>query len=140
MLAIIYQLIGPDKVGGWARSAVGALLLLVIVKWPGLGAILNPDTQTAIAGLVATIAVGLWSQLSKSDNAKVAMVDELAKDPVSPVKGVVLEPTNAGLKMAQAVNGTTASAPGNTTAIAGTVAAQSISKGQSLSPTGGKIP
>ena len=73
MLGILSKLIDADKLGGWVRAAVAAIIAVVIGKWPGLQGILTPDFQAAIGVFVAGIIVGLWSQLTKSDTAKVTM-------------------------------------------------------------------
>jgi hypothetical protein len=125
MLPILANLIGPDKLGGWVRSGVASLLAIVIAKWPGLSAVIDPSTQAAIGVVAAGIVVGAWQQLSKSDAGKVGMVDALAKDPTSAVKGVVVEPTQAGRDLVQAN-------PGKTVAVAGSYDANVIAS----KPTG----
>jgi hypothetical protein len=121
MFQILANLIGPDKLGGWVRSGVAALLAMVIAKFPGIEGVLDPATQAAIGVVVSGIVVGIWSQLTKSDAGKVAMVDALAKDPTSPVRGTILDNNTAGREMA-------ASLPGQTTAVAGTVSAKAIAQ------------
>lgn len=119
MLALLSTIIGPDKIGGWVRSGVAALLGILIAKWPLLSQVLDPATQSAIGFAAAGIVVGLWSQVTKTEAAKVAMVDALAKDPESPVKGVVVESTLAGRDL-KAAN------PGGAVVLAGTHDAQVI--------------
>lgn len=73
ILPLLSKFIDADKLGGWVRAGVGALIAAVIAKWPGLSSILDPSTQAAIGVAVSGIVVGIWSQLVKSDAAKVQM-------------------------------------------------------------------
>jgi len=59
------------------------------------------------------------SLLSHTQKGSVAVVDAMAKDPASPVKGVVAKDTVAGRNMADAM-------PGDTTMPAGTLGATQI--------------
>ena len=94
------QFIDASKVGGWARAGVAALLGIAIAKWPALSAVLDPTTQAALGLAVSGVVVGVWSQLTKTDAAKVAAVDALPK---SQVLGVVtaLTATDGVLAAAQ---------------------------------------
>jgi len=121
IMDILASIINADKLGGWVRAAVASLLGVFIAKWPLLGTILDPATQAALGTVAAAIVVGIWSQLTKSPAAKVAMVDALAKDPESPVKGVILESTIAGQAMARSL-------PGKTTVVAGTFDASTLAR------------
>lgn len=67
------KLIDADKLGGWVRSFVASILATVVAKNPVLSAYLDPVTQASIAAAVAGVVVGAWSQLTKSDAAKVQM-------------------------------------------------------------------
>lgn len=77
MLEILAKFIDADKLGGWVRAGVAALLGLLIAKIPIVGTIVGPDLQEAVGVLVAGLVVGIWSQLTKSDAAKVAMAAEV---------------------------------------------------------------
>lgn len=70
-LGFLAQIIGPDKIGGWVRSGVGVAFVAAVAKWPILGSYIDPSTQTQLAAVVATLVVGVWQQLTKTDNAKV---------------------------------------------------------------------
>ncbi len=83
MLALLSKLIDADKIGGWARAGVASLLAIVIAKFPGLSGILDPATQTAIGVVVSGIVVGIWSQLVKSDAAKIQMAAEVPSSPAA---------------------------------------------------------
>jgi ATP-dependent exoDNAse (exonuclease V) beta subunit len=63
----------------------------------------------------------VWSMITHTDKNAVAVVDTLAKQPDSPVKAVLMEPTPAGQAMA-------ASIPGNTTVVAGSTPAINMAK------------
>jgi len=72
-----------------------------------------------IAGPAGVLGGYVWSWWVNRPAALVASVDAMAKDPNSPVKGVVLENTIAGRDMAKEM-------PGTTTAVAGSVDAKAI--------------
>lgn len=83
LIQTISQFVGPDKLGGWIRAAVAAAFVAIIAKWPPFGVYVDSGTQTQIAAALATIGVGIWSQLMKSDKAKV----EMAAAVVDPTTG-----------------------------------------------------
>ena len=89
-LSFLTQFFDASKVGGYARSGVAALLGIAIAKWPALATVLDPTTQAALGLAVSGAVVGIWSQLTKTDAAKVAAVNALPKDQVL---GVVVAPT-----------------------------------------------
>ena len=99
-LSFLTQFFDASKVGGYARSGVAALLGIAIAKWPALSVVLDPTTQAALGLAVSGVVVGVWSQLTKTDAAKVAAVDALPK---SQVLGVVtaLTATDGVLAAAQ---------------------------------------
>lgn len=80
--------------------------------------ILNNET---VISLIASAVVFVWGYFTHTDKNAVAVVDAMAKNPVSPVKAVVTEPTVAGRKLAEAM-------PGATTVVAGTQAAVTLAK------------
>lgn len=69
--SLLTQFVDANKLGGWVRALVGAGFVAAIAKWPVLGTYVDPGTQVQIAAAVATIVIGLWSQLTKTDKAKV---------------------------------------------------------------------
>lgn len=69
-LSFLTQFVDANKIGGWVRAGVAAILVAIVAKYPPLGNVLDPSVQTQLAVLIATVAVGLWSQLTKSDAAK----------------------------------------------------------------------
>src|ERR1017187_7858282 len=73
-LSFLTQFFDASKVGGYARSGVAALLGIAIAKWPALGTVLDPTTQAALGLAVSGAVVGIWSQLTKTDAAKIAAV------------------------------------------------------------------
>ena len=95
------QFIDASKVGGWARAGAASLLAIAIGKWPGLSAYLDPATQAAFGVVVSGVAVGVWSQLTKTDAAKIAAVNALPKDQVV---GVVVATTASNGVLAAAQN------------------------------------
>jgi hypothetical protein len=71
------KLVDADKLGGWVRAGAASLLATVVAKNPTLSAYLDPVTQAAIATALSGVAVGAWSQLTKTDAAKVQMAAEV---------------------------------------------------------------
>ncbi len=63
-----------DKIGGWVRAGVAAAFVAAIAKWPILGTWVDPAVQTQVAAALAALAVGAWSHLTKTDEAKIAAV------------------------------------------------------------------
>lgn len=87
-LSFLSQFIDANKLGGWVRAGVASLLAVAIGKFPGLSTYLDPSTQTALGVVAAGIVVGVWSQLTKTDSAKLAAVEampEVKKIQVSPI-------------------------------------------------------
>jgi hypothetical protein len=95
MWEILAKLIDADKLGGWVRAGVAALLAIIIGRWPVVGSLVGSELQTAVGVLASGIVVGIWSQLTKSDAAKVAMAAN-----VDAVKKI--EVTDPALKQASA--------------------------------------
>lgn len=100
-LTFLTQFVDASKVGGWARAGVAALLGIAISKWPALSTVLDPTTQAALGLAVSGAVVGLWSQLTKTDAAKVAAVEALPKDQII---GVVVAKTATDGVLAAAQN------------------------------------
>jgi hypothetical protein len=100
-LTFLTQFFDASKVGGYARSATAALLGIAIAKWPALGTVLDPTTQAALGLAVSGAVVGIWSQLTKTDAAKIAAVNALPKDQVV---GVVVAKTASNGVLAAAQN------------------------------------
>ena len=82
-------------------------------------------TSEVVVGFLTTgISAGIalvWSLITHTEKNSIAVVDTLAKQPDSPVKGVLMEPTPAGQAIAAAI-------PGNTTAVAGSPAAVTLAR------------
>ena len=100
-LSMLTQFFDASKVGGYARSGVAALLGIAIAKWPALGTVLDPTTQAALGLAVSGVVVGVWSQLTKTDAAKIAAVNAMPKDQVV---GVVIAKTASNGVLAAAQN------------------------------------
>jgi hypothetical protein len=79
-------------------------------------ALLNSEMFTSAA--VAAVPL-IWGLFTHTQSNAVAVVDAIAKDPASPVKGVVVENTAAGRDLAKEM-------PGSTTVVAGTFDAKQI--------------
>jgi hypothetical protein len=80
--------------------------------------VLNSPTTVSI---IASVIAGVWGLFVHTQQNAVAVVDTIAKQPDSPVKAVVTEPTVAGRALADSI-------PGNTTVVAGSIAASTLAK------------
>lgn len=74
----------------------------------------SASTLEMIGGIVISLAPLIWGMFTHTQTNAVAVVDTIAKQPDSPVKAVITEPTAAGRELADAM-------PGSTTVVAGTV-------------------
>lgn len=72
-------------------------------------AILNSET---FLGLAVAVAGGVWGLFVHKQSNAVAIVAAMKKDPESPVKGVVVEPTEAGRKLVKEIDGSAVVAAG----------------------------
>ncbi len=95
----------------WLTGLAGVVLGWFASKgWineASISAILNSPVVVAVLGMAAT---AVWSWFSNTDKALVAKVDALAKDPTSPVKGVIVTNSAAGHEL---TSGTTVVAAGS---------------------------
>ncbi len=92
------QLVDANKLGGWTRAIVAALLSVAISKWPTLSPYMTPEVQLALGILVSSGVVGIWSTLTKTDAAKLKQVEAMPE-----VKQIVVDssaPTTAAAKAA----------------------------------------
>jgi len=102
---MLSQFVDANKIGGWVRAGVAAIITVAIGRWPWLGKFLDPVTQQAIGVAVAGVAVGIWSQLTKTPEAKIAAVVDLAKDSASPVQGIITTNSPEGRGLAASIPG-----------------------------------
>ena len=67
---VVLAFISPDKVGGWVRAAVAALLTMLVAKFalklPIVAEIVTPDMVDAIAVAAGTAVAGIFSQIAKA--------------------------------------------------------------------------
>jgi hypothetical protein len=82
---------------------------------------MSDSTLTLISGAIISLIPLAWSMLTHTQTNAVAVVDTLAKEPDTGVKAVIADSTAAGKALAVAM-------PGNTTVVAGTVAAAEVAK------------
>lgn len=78
-------------------------------------------SNEAVIGGLGAAGVLVWGMLTHTQANAVAVVDTIAKDPASPVKGVVMANTEEGRELA-------AELPGATTVVAGTADAAAVAK------------
>jgi hypothetical protein len=114
-----------------ASRWVLTLLAGLVAGWVSKSGFISADqvtsffTSDVVVGFLTTgITAGItlvWSLITHTEKNSVAVVDTLAKQPDSPVKGVLMEPTPAGQAMAAAI-------PGNTTVVAGSSPAIAMAK------------
>jgi len=64
MWDVFIKLIDANTLGGWVRSLAATILGMLAAG--GWGAFLTPDTQTLLAGVASTVAVGIWSAIAKA--------------------------------------------------------------------------
>jgi hypothetical protein len=100
-MSLLTQFVDANKLGGWVRAGVASILAVVIGKNPTLAIYLDPTVQQALGVVAAGIVVGIWSQLTKTDAAKIAAVNALPKDQVI---GVVVAKTATDGVLAAAKN------------------------------------
>jgi len=76
----------------------------------------SSGTLELASGVIISLAPLIWGMFAHTQAHAVEIVDTIAKQPDSPVKAVILEPTAAGKVLAESI-------PGDTTVVAGTQAA-----------------
>lgn len=74
-----------------------------------------------VGGLVISLAPLVWGLITHTQANAVTVVDTIAKQPDSPVKAVIMEPTKEGIDLANSI-------PGATTVVAGTQTAAEVAK------------
>jgi hypothetical protein len=80
MLSFITSIIDGSKVGGYVRAGVAAALGFISTKYLAntfLAGVLSPDVINSIALAASTLAVGYWSQLTKSPTQIVKQAEAL---------------------------------------------------------------
>jgi hypothetical protein len=81
----------------------------------------SASTLEMAGGVIASLIPLVWAMFTHTQTNAVAVVDAIAKEPQSPVKAVITEPTPAGRELAQSM-------PGNTTVVAGSQAATTAAR------------
>lgn len=100
--------------------------------WFSVDDVLHVLNSPTVISIIASAIMGGWGLIVHTQKNAVAVVDAIAKDPASPVKGVVTTATPAGRELAESM-------PGNTTVPAGSPAATSIAAIEPIN-TEGKTP
>lgn len=121
----------PEQVKSTLRTLL-ATFGGMIAGWFGAKGWLTSDqvmavlTSETFLGIVTSIVVGVWGIFVHTQQNAVAVVGTIAKDPQSPVRAVIMEPTKEGVAIAQAITKDT-EVP---VVPAGTVQAAELSKGR----------
>jgi hypothetical protein len=107
----------------WFVSTFGGMIAgwFMAKGWFTIDQVMSVLNSPTILSLAASLIVGAWGLFVHTQTNAVAVVDTIAKQPDAPVKAVILEPTAEGKALAESI-------PGNTTVVAGTVAAASAAK------------
>jgi hypothetical protein len=102
----------------WFVSTFGGMIAgwFMAKGWFTIDQVMSVLNSPTVLSLAASLIVGAWGLMVHTQTNAVTVVDTIAKQPDSPVKAVVVEPTAEGAAIAAAL-------PGNTTVVAGTVAA-----------------
>jgi len=113
----------PEIMKGQIRSAIIAIGGVIAGWFAAKGWITTEQLSDIVTSpvmiSVATMAAGfIWSAVTHTKKNAVAVVVEIAKDPTSPVRGVVTEPTSDGLEWASVIEGPVA--------VAGSLEAKSL--------------
>jgi hypothetical protein len=107
----------------WFVSTFGGVIAgwFAAKGWFTIDQVLSVLNSPTVLSLAASVAVGVWGLFVHTQSNAVAVVDTIAKQPDAPVKAVILEPTPAGIALAQTI-------PGNTTVVAGSSAAVTLAR------------
>lgn len=63
---IAAKFVNSDVIGGWVRNGVAYGLGFLTAKYPALIPLFTPEVMTAIQSFLSILAIGAWSQASKS--------------------------------------------------------------------------
>lgn len=102
--------------------AIGGILTMAGILTPAESAMWTTKIMAA-AGPLMILGGMIWGLIDKTRESLVKKVDVLAKDPTSPVVGVIVSASAEGKELAAAI-------PGNTTVPAGTLQATTIANNQ----------
>ena len=105
-----------EQISGQVRGVLMGIAGIAI----GRG-LVDEHTATVLVGVIMWVLGLLWSGKVNTQHSIVSSVDAMAKDPYSPVAGVITVNSPAGRELAQSI-------PGNTTAPADSPAAATIAK------------
>jgi len=103
------------------KSAV-RWLLTSIGTVTGLYGTVSESLVVTIAGVATLLLPLIWGWLTHTQTNAVAVVTNIAKDPTSPVKGIVTTNNPAGIELALSI-------PGSQIAAAGTNEAERMASG-----------
>lgn len=73
--------------------------------WVSADTIMQVLNSEVFLSFAASIAVGVWGLFVHRQSNAVAVVSEIAKDPASPVKGVIVSNSVEGRDLAQSIDG-----------------------------------
>lgn len=81
----------------------------------------SQGTLEMVSGAAVSLAPLIWGLVTHAQANAITVVDTIAKQPDSPVKAIIMEPTQEGHDLANSI-------PGSTTVVAGTQAAAEVVK------------
>lgn len=107
----------------WLLTTFGGVIagFFVAKGWFTIDQVTSVLNSPALISIAASIVVGVWGLFTHTQTNAVKVVDTIAKQPDSPVKAVITEPTPEGVALATAI-------PGNTTIVAGSTKAEDVVK------------
>jgi hypothetical protein len=118
--------INTEQIKSLVRSLVSTFGGVIAGFFVGKGwftsdQVMSVITSETFIGLAASGIVAGWGFITHSEKNAVAVVADIAANPASPVKGIIVEPTPAGQALAMAI-------PAQTIVPAGTTAASAMAK------------
>ncbi len=106
-----------EQITGMAKPIIAAIVAYLAAS----NILFDAQTWNIIISSVVTVGLAIWAYKQNTANSQVRSVDNMAKDPASPVKAIIMNATVAGAAMANDM-------PGLTTVLEGTAAARSASE------------
>lgn len=95
-----------EQIKSTIRSVIAAIGgFVVALGWKNAETFINILTNEAVLGVIASVVAMGWGLIRHKQSNQVAAVAEIAKQPDSPVKGVITEDSPEGRKLALSIDG-----------------------------------